>query len=119
MVWTPEQIEGSKRDYALYRPKPGIPEDRYYDLLDLLKNYVGSDDPAKLEDRGGGEGVNTFPVRKMSVPVDKALVLKNGTVNPKDSVVSEVRFEIPKSALMKNDLAVLNIIAANKWSRPI
>ena len=119
VVWTPEQIEGSKRDYALYRPKPGIPEDRYYDLLDLLKNYVGSDDPAKLEDRGGGEGVNTFPVRKMSVPVDKALVLKNGTVNPKDSVVSEVRFEIPKSALMKNDLAVLNIIAANKWSRPI
>ena len=119
VVWKPEQIEGSKRDYALYRPKPGIPEDRYYDLLDLLKNYVGSDDPAKLEDRGGGEGVNTFPVRKMSVPVDKALVLKNGTVNPKDSVVSEVRFEIPKSALMKNDLAVLNIIAANKWSRPI
>ena len=119
VVWTPEQIEGSKRDYALYLPKPGIPEDRYYDLLDLLKNYVGRDDPAKLEDRGGGEGVNTFPVRKMSVPVDKALVLKNGTVNPKDSVVSEVRFEIPKSALMKNDLAVLNIIAANKWSRPI
>jgi hypothetical protein len=119
VVWTPEQIEGSKRDYALYRPKPGIPEDRYYDLLDMMKNYVGSDDPAKLEDRGGGEGVNTFPVKKMSVPVDKAVVLKNGTVNPKDSVVSEVRFEIPKSALMKNDLAVLNIIAANKWSRPI
>ncbi len=119
VIWTAEQIEGSKRDYVTYSPKPNIPEDRYYDLYDVMKNYVGSDDPAKMEDRGGGEGLNTFPVRKMSVPVDKALVLKNGTVNANDSVVSEMRFDIPKNGLMKNDLAVLNIIAANKWQRPI
>ncbi len=30
-----------------------------------------------------------------------------------------MRFEIPKNLLMKNDLAVLNVIAANKWKRPI
>ncbi|WP_204271977.1 hypothetical protein, partial [Escherichia coli] len=30
-----------------------------------------------------------------------------------------MRFEISKNALMKNDLAVLNVIAANKWNRPI
>ncbi|MCW3107064.1 MAG: rane protein, partial [Segetibacter sp.] len=36
-----------------------------------------------------------------------------------DSVVSKVRFDIPKDILMKNDLAVLNVIAANKWKRPI
>ncbi len=119
VIWTDDQIEGSKRDYVLYRPKPNIPEDRYYDLYDLMKNYVGSDDPAKMEDRGGGDALNTFPVRKISIPVDKDFVLKNGTVNAKDSVSSEVRFVIPKSSLLKNDLAVLNIIAANKWVRPI
>jgi hypothetical protein len=119
VIWTPEQIEGDKRNYILYRPKPGIPEDRYYDLFDVMKNYVGTDDPAKMEDRGGGESVNTFPVKKMSVPVDKAAVLKNGTVSATDSVVTEMRFEISKNALMKNDLAVLNVIAANKWNRPI
>lgn len=119
VIWTPDQIEGDKRNYILYRPKPNIPEDRYYDLYDLMKNYAGSDDPAKMEDRGGGESVNTFPVRKMAVAVDKAAVLQNGTVNTTDSVVNEVRFEIPKGALMKNDLAVLNVIAANKWNRPI
>ncbi|MFZ8528527.1 hypothetical protein ACO1NJ_14485, partial [Staphylococcus aureus] len=32
VLWNAEQIEGSKRDYVLYRPKPGIPEDRFYDL---------------------------------------------------------------------------------------
>ncbi len=119
VIWSADQIEGDKRNYILYRPKPGIPEDRYYDMYDLMKNYAGSDDPAKMEDRGGGESVNTFPVKKMAVPVDKALVLKNGTVNATDSVVNELRFEIPKNALMKNDLAVLNIIAANHWKRPV
>lgn len=119
VIWTPEQIEGGKRDYVLYRPKPEIPETSYYDLYDLMKNYVGSDDPAKMEDRGGGDALNTYPVKKVSVPVDKALVLKNGTVNATDSVVSEVRFDIPKGAMVKNDLALLNIIAANKWKRPI
>ncbi|MFX8589532.1 hypothetical protein ABTM20_19180, partial [Acinetobacter baumannii] len=88
-------------------------------LYDLLKNYVGSDDADKMQDRGAGETVNTFPVRKVSVPVDRNTVLQNGTVTAKDSIVSEVRFEIPKYGLMKNDLAVLNIIAANNWKRPI
>lgn len=119
VIWTPEQIEGGKRDYILYRPQPGIPENAFYDLYDVMKNYVGSDDPAKMDDRGNGDALNTYPVKKLSVPVDKALVLKNGTVNATDSVVSELRFEIPKGALVKNDLALLNIIAANKWQRPI
>ncbi len=119
VIWTPEQIEGGKRDYILYRPQPGIPENAFYDLYDVMKNYVGSDDPAKMDDRGNGEALNTYPVKKLSVPVDKALVLKNGTVNATDSVVSELRFEIPKGALVKNDLALLNIIAANRWQRPI
>ena len=119
VIWTPEQIEGGKRDYVLYRPKAEIPENRYYDLYDLMKNYVGSDDPAKMEDRGNGDALNTFPVKKVSVPVDKAYVLKNGTVTATDSVVNEMRFDIPKGAMVKNDLALLNIIAANKWNRPI
>ena len=40
-------------------------------------------------------------------------------MNPGDSIVSELQFTIPKSALYKNDAAILNIIAANKWKRPI
>ena len=47
------------------------------------------------------------------------MVLKNGTVTATDSVVNEMRFDIPKGAMVKNDLALLNIIAANKWNRPI
>jgi hypothetical protein len=119
VIWSADQIEGGKRDYVLYSPRPTIPEDRYYDLFDVMKNYVGSDDPAKMDDRGNGNTLNTYPVRKFAVAVNKAAVLANKTANATDSIVSELRFEVPKNALMKNDLAVLNIIAANKWNRPI
>ena len=119
VIWRPDQIEAGKRDYVVYSPRPNIPEDRYYDLYDVMKNYVGSDDADKLDNTRGSEPLNSFPVRKFAVPVDKALLLKNKVVNASDSVMSVLRFEVPKSSLMKNDLAVLNIIAANKWQRPI
>lgn len=119
VIWQPDQIEAGKRDYIVYSPRPNIPEDRYYDLYDVMKNYVGSDDADKLDNTRGSEPLNSFPVKRFAVPVDKALVIQNKTVNATDSVVSELRFDVPKSSLMKNDLAVLNIIAANKWKRPI
>lgn len=118
VIWTADQIEGRKRDYIQHVPKPNFPENAYYDLYDLMKNYVGSDNPDYM-DNSRGEPLNSYPVKKVSVPVDRDLVLKNGTANPKDTVTSELKFEIPRASLQKNDLAVLNIIAANKWNRPI
>jgi len=88
------------------------------DLYTMMKDYAGSDESAKIELREG-DTLNVFPTKKVTVPVDINLVRSNGTVNPGDSVLSELRFEIPKNALFKNDAAILNIIAANKWKRPI
>ncbi len=119
VIWRPDQIEAGKRDYVVYSPRPNIPEDRYYDLYDVMKNYVGSDDADKLDNSRGSEPLNSFPVRKFAVPVDANFVLKNKVVNADDSIMKELRFDVPKTSLMKNDLAVLNIIAANKWVRPI
>jgi hypothetical protein len=119
VIWNIQQIQGQKRDAVFYRSKPQFPENRYYDLYDMMKNYAGKDDPDKMVDRGEDRPYNTFPVRKVSVPVDKDFVLKNGTVNPTDSVVDAVNFEIPKNVLMKNESTILNVIASNKWKRPI
>ena len=120
VIWSAEQIQGRKRDYIMYQPQAQFPDNRYYDLYDMMKNYAGSDDPSRVVNRGG-DILNTFPVHKVSVPVDVNLVRSNGTVNADDSVVSEMRFELPsnRSVIMKNDLAMLNIIAANNWKRPI
>jgi hypothetical protein len=120
VIWSPEQVQGSKRDYVFYQAQPQFPENKYYDLYSMMKDWVGSDDPSMMAQSGSGEAVNTFPVRKLAVPVDTVLVRTNGTVQAGDKVVDAMRFELPaKNILFKNDLAILNIIAANKWKRPV
>ena len=119
-LWSADQIEGSSRDFVQYNPNVLTDKSQYMDLYSMMKDYAGSNDPAKgavlQED---GEVMNTFPSKKVSVPVDLNFVRQNGTVNADDSVVSEMKFDITKNYLYKNDAAILNIIAANKWKRPI
>lgn len=119
VIWTADQIEGSNRDIIYFSPKPGVDQNKYTDLYTVMKDYAGSDDPSKTEQGRDGSALNIYPTKKVSIPVDINLVKQNGTVNATDSVVSEVDFDIPKNVIFKNDAAVLNIIAANKWKRPI
>lgn len=121
LLWGPEKTEGDKRNVVYFDAKPNIPQNQYVYLDEVLTKIIGSDDPANMLNYGQDNIYNTFPVKKFSVPVDTALVRSNGTINPGDTVVNELRFDLPqnKNALMKNDLAVLNVIAANKWKRPI
>lgn len=118
MIWDVDKVEGNKRNYVLYNPVSGIDQQAFYDLYDVMKNYVGSDDPARM-DNSRGEPLNIMPVSRVTVPVNKELVLKNGTAVPGDSILPALGFELPKRALLKNDLIILNIIAANQWKRPI
>ncbi|MGG9963667.1 glycosyltransferase family 117 protein [Ferruginibacter sp. SUN106] len=136
-IWTANQIEGSNRDviYAPeriygnnaamlndYKARSGankLEANQAMDLYTMMKDFAGSDDPTKVEKGTDGDILNIFPSRKVFIPVDVNFVKQNGTVNATDSVVSEVVFEIPKNMIFKNDAAVLNIIAANKWKRPI
>lgn len=121
VIWSPEQIIGSNRDAIYYFPDlPGakVDQTKPLDLYTMMKNYAGSDDPTRMY-QNGSDFLNIFPTKNVKVPVDTNLVRQNGTVNPGDSVVSELDFTIPKNALMKNESAILNIIAANNWKRPI
>ncbi|MEO8110379.1 MAG: DUF2723 domain-containing protein, partial [Ginsengibacter sp.] len=121
VLWTPDEIMGSKRDAIYYYPDaPGakVDQSQPMDLYTMMKDYGGSDDPTRMA-QNGDDYLNIYPTKKVKVPVDINVVKQNGTVNAKDSVVSELDFDIPKSALGKNETAILNIIAANKWKRPI
>jgi hypothetical protein len=118
VIWTPEQIAGDKRNVVYYIPVSES-DTAWYNLYDIMKNQVGSDDPSKMYRSQTGELLNYFPVRKMVVPVDRNQLLQNGTITSKDSSVADLKFEISKGYLFKNDAAILNIIAANKWQRPI
>ncbi len=118
VIFTPEQIRSGTRDYVIFNPNTNISQTQYFDLQTLLRDYIGSDDPSKM-DFSRGEPLNTFPITKVFVPVNRDALLQNGTVNANDTVVSQMNFDLPKRALMKNDLALLSIIATNQWKRPI
>jgi len=102
-------------------PLPGFDPNSYYDAYRIFKDVVGSDDPKYMTPNRDGQLFNTLPVRHLSVPVNPAVVRANGTVNSVDSVVSELHIDIgkDKNFLLKNEWALLAIIAANKWERPI
>ena len=121
VLFTPEQIMGEKRNVVYYNKLPGFDQNKYYDLKDILKNVVASDDPKYTRQTEGGFTLNTLPVKKFTVPVDLNAVRSNGTVHPGDSVVSELHLDLPaqKNYLLKNDLAMLAVIATNDWKRPI
>jgi len=121
VIWSPDQIIGSNRDAIYYFPDlPGakVDQTKPMDLYTMMKDYAGSDDPTRMY-QNGNDFLNIFPTKNVKIPVDTNLVKQNGTVNPGDSVLSEIDFTIPKNALMKNESAILNIIAANNWKRPI
>jgi hypothetical protein len=118
VIWDEEKIQGNTRNYVAIQPR--LSQQSFFDAYTLMKDFVGSDDVNnKLS--GNGEAINYLPTRRLKIPVDEKLVRANGTVNPSDSVATEVDFEIAKNKnfLFKNDLAILNIIAANQWKRPI
>lgn len=122
VIWTEEQIEGHNREYLRYRPNnPKVNPNTYYPLFEVMKEVIGAKtlDP----ETGRDVGPRDFSVTKFSVPVDIDVVRKNGTVNPADSVVAYMNFQIPESklraGLLKSDLIILNILASNQWKRPI
>jgi hypothetical protein len=118
IIFTKEQIQGNKRDVAYVAPLPGFDQKKYYDLYDILKNVVGSDDP-KYTQQQDEDVFNLMPVKKFTVPVDLEAVKAAGLVHEGDSVLNELKIDINRSYLLKNDLAIYAIIAANHWKRPI
>jgi Protein O-mannosyl-transferase TMEM260-like len=119
VIWTPEQIEGHNREWLRYRAQGD--KNKYYDLYDVMKNVLGKPniDPDTKRDVGFG----SFPVARFQVPVDSAMVRKNGTANATDTIVPAMQFEIPQNklqvGLLRSDLIILNVIASNNWKRPI
>ncbi|GGA81351.1 glycosyltransferase family 117 protein [Puia dinghuensis] len=122
VIFTPEEIMGDKRNVTYFTDKiPGYDKNKYYDLYDVLKNVVGSDDQRYTTLADNGQMLNLFPTHKFSIPVDTNAVRQLGTVHPGDSVRSELQIDIPadRRYLFKNDLAMLAVIAGSKWKRPI
>ncbi len=100
--WSHDKYVGDNRNYVPYFDKGGIvAKDSFMNLNDAMA-FMGSDSNRVQSE--GGDGMNYFPTHHFYLPVDSG---------------ARVDFNISGNALLKNDLAELNIIAANHWQRPV
>ncbi|WP_264552319.1 DUF2723 domain-containing protein [Flavobacterium sp. N2038] len=109
-----EEYVGDKLDYVAHIPKI---ETRWNltDFIDFIKN------PKSTVGLQNGQTIHFFPTNKIRVPIDKNVIIKNKVVNPKynDSIVPYIDIDIKGSAIYKNRLMMLDILANNNWKRPI
>ncbi len=120
MTLTKEAIYGSNRDMVVFNENTQIaPAGKHISLQNIMK-FIG-DDKNQRTTVSGNDKMSYFPTKTFSLPVDKQKVLANGTVAPEDAdlVVDKMEWTMPKRTLLKNDLMILDIIAANNWERPI
>jgi hypothetical protein len=129
---THDKYKYGTRDVIYYQGLPGISEKRW-NIKDFM-NWVGSDKPQTklryiLEKQGAdlsqysGNTLNLvyYPTNKIRIDVNKHAVLKNGLVKEKDAalIVDYIDIDLPKTALTKNRMMMLDIMANNDWERPI
>ena len=126
---THDKYKWGTRDYII---KEVVTKDTL--RLDQFLGFITNDDPRTkykntLDQQGydtSGQrrqdlNANFFPTEHVRIPVDKESVLRNGIVKAKDSasIVPYIDIRIKGSAIYKNRLLMLDIIANNNWERPI
>ncbi|NML21766.1 DUF2723 domain-containing protein [Pseudoflavitalea sp. G-6-1-2] len=129
VIFTADQIQGNKRDIVFtadYLRRGGFSNllagydpNQYYDLYTILKNVTASDAPNLQVRMSEDETTSFLPSNKVTIPVDVEAARASLKLNPGDTIVSQLKLDIKKPYLQKNDLAVLALIAANNWKRPI
>jgi len=115
-----EKLVEGKREITYFNDNGQFPQDKVY-ALDQVVNFMTSD--AETDMTMGNDGPTNFmPVKKFSLPVDRASVIKEGMVKESDSIVSNIVFDIGSSSIYKGTLVVLDILAQNAkqgWKRPV
>lgn len=112
--FTHDQYVGDKLDYTAYIQKIDT-RWNIKDFIDFIKN------PKSTVGLQNGQTIHFYPTNKIRVNVDKNTIIQNKVVNPKyyDSIVPYLDIDIKGSALYKNRLMMLDILANNNWKRPI
>jgi len=84
-------------------------------------NFVANDDPRTKWDVRSGDPVPYIPSNNLTYTIDSAQVIKQGVVKPKNADLIEKNLDINlnRQYLGKDELMILDIIAHNKWERPI
>ncbi|MBA3647574.1 MAG: DUF2723 domain-containing protein [Chitinophagales bacterium] len=110
---------GSTRDYMRFYDNKAINQNQYYSLSSVLDFMFSSDKKNMLD--YGDMTINYLPAKNLYIPVNKQEMVADKVVQLSDTsnIVSRLEWKLSKSAILKNDLMVLEIIRSNLWKRPI
>ncbi|NMC37543.1 MAG: DUF2723 domain-containing protein [Bacteroidales bacterium] len=84
--------------------------------------FASQDDRKYMIDiNGRGDYLNYLPANKFIIDVDPETVLSNGTVKDyfRDRIVSPMIWEYTEDDAFKGDLAIMDLLATNNWTRPV
>ncbi|WP_319500852.1 DUF2723 domain-containing protein [uncultured Draconibacterium sp.] len=119
----PVPFSFTKDKYYMGRMDAVLFQDRIKGSVELSEamEFLGSDDVRTKVKVTSGELYDYLPSRDFHITVDKQKVLDSGTVKQKDAglIADRVSFKISDNLISKSEMAVLNMIAANNWERPI
>ncbi len=108
-----DAYRGFRRDQIPYYAPNG---EREMSIMDAIK-FIGGNNKVS----GSGVEFESFlPSTDLYIPVDVAKARANGYATAKDSVLSKVSFSLGKrNSVIKDDIAILDIVATNAFERPI
>lgn len=91
----------------------------YTNLTELFGVLHSNPDRLKMSTQFGM--IDYFPTRRFEIAVDSAKVVANGTVHPDDAhlIVPKVQWTVKGSAIQKNTLMMLDLMAHFNWDRPV
>ncbi len=121
----PSQLEHDEYRYGtmdlVYHVPPTAQFQDSIISIDYFMRWIQSKKEVTLVETINDKMEKTYPTNKIRIPVNKEMVLKNGIVKPEDAdlIVPYIDIEIDPSALSKNRLLMLDILANNNWERPI
>lgn len=112
----PEKYRQGTRD-AVYL----VPRDEKNPVpMDLRKAIAYAINDKNMQS-AGGDRYAIIPADAFTIPVDRAQVIANNVVEPKDTarIVEAITWRIGRTAVLKNHFLVLDLLANNDWTRPI
>ena len=114
--------QGTRDLVVLDNPKD--PMNPYMDLAVAMEYAL---DDKNMREFGGGKKYAVIPSNSFRIPADSAQLVNFGVLDAEEMAnrVSSIDFTLsgsngsPKSYILKNQLAVLDMIYNNRWERPI
>jgi len=92
----------------------------YIDIKELF-DFISSDDKRAMVQYQSGEFGNYLPTKSIKIGVNPEEIVKNGVVSAdqKNNITDSVKFKYTSNYVMKDNLAMFDILAHNNWKRPI